>query len=159
MKSTRLTKVKVAPRLPKRDRKPQPCSRPNNKGHGPLIYKIVTPAEWSHAVATGVYLGSEHDIRDGFIHFSTAAQLRETARKYFSGKPDLLLIAADADRWTSSKGQDECEPAPVLRWEPSRGGDLFPHLYAPLWISDVRTVTPLALGQDDVPTIPSELSP
>jgi uncharacterized protein (DUF952 family) len=98
----------------------------------PLIYKICPRAEWEAAVVDGVYRGSAIDRRDGFVHFSTAAQVDETLRKHFAGQADLLLIAVD--------------PAllgPALRFEVSRGGELFPHLYADLPISLAREVTPL----------------
>src|SRR3974390_2568104 len=103
-----------------------------------IIYKIMTRAEWEEAEAAGVYRGSAHDARDGFIHFSAAAQLTETARKYFSGVPDLVLLAVDLNALGNSPSP---QPSPArgegaaphaLRWEPSRGGELFPHLYADL---------------------------
>jgi uncharacterized protein (DUF952 family) len=79
-----------------------------------------------------VFAGSPVDIRDGFIHFSTAAQVRETASRHFRGVADLLLVAVDDD-------------VVDLRWEPSRHGDLFPHLYGPLALTAVRWVRPLPL--------------
>lgn len=85
------------------------------------IYKICPVSAWREAEREGVYRGSAEDLRDGFIHFSTAAQVAETARKHFTGQSDLLLIAVDAD----ALGE-------ALRFEPSRGGDLFPHLYGTL---------------------------
>ena len=85
------------------------------------IYKIVPRASWDEALTSGVFTGSPVDVADGFIHFSTAAQLRETAAKHFHGVKDLLLVAADGDRLGEA-----------LKWEPSRGGDLFPHLYGSL---------------------------
>lgn len=99
------------------------------------IYKILAAAEWAHAQAAGVYEGSEHDRRDGFIHFSTAAQAAETAAKYFAGRTDLVLVTVDAAQL-------------ALMWEPSRGGALFPHLYGPLPIAAVVAVTALPLGAD-----------
>ncbi|MFN3233245.1 MAG: DUF952 domain-containing protein [Alphaproteobacteria bacterium] len=84
-----------------------------------LIYKICTRAEWDTALKEGAYRGSTVDLADGFIHFSTAAQARETAAKHFAGQADLLLIGVDPTKL----------PAAALKWEPSRGGDLFPHLY------------------------------
>jgi uncharacterized protein (DUF952 family) len=97
------------------------------------IYKICERRLWQTAEADGAFRGSADDIRDGFIHFSTAAQLAETAAKRFAEQPDLILIAVDAGRL-----------GPQLKWEPSRGGALFPHLYAPLPLDAVRWVRPLA---------------
>jgi uncharacterized protein (DUF952 family) len=96
------------------------------------IYKILPKLLWSEAESTGAFNGSPLDIADGFIHFSTAAQVRETARKHFAGVPDLLLVAVSA----GSLGE-------ALKWEPSRGGDLFPHLYGPLPVELALSVTPL----------------
>lgn len=95
----------------------------------PLVYKITTRAEWQQAEAAGVFQGSAVDRRDGFIHFSTAAQVPETARRHFAGQADLLLVAVDAR-------------AVALTWEPSRHGALFPHLYGPLPLSAVRGTEP-----------------
>ena len=96
------------------------------------IYKICEQASWRVALAAGQYRGSAVDQRDGFIHFSNAAQLVETAAKHFAGQTDLILVAVDGD----ALGEQ-------LKWEPSRGGDLFPHLYAPLPLSAVRWSRPL----------------
>ncbi|MCC2651283.1 MAG: dihydroorotate dehydrogenase [Microvirga sp.] len=101
------------------------------------IYKICPALLWRDAEAAGLFSGAPIDIQDGYLHFSTAEQVRETAARHFAGQSDLLLIAIDAD----SLG-------PALRYEPSRGGDLFPHLYAHLPLSAVRWVKPLPLGQD-----------
>lgn len=97
-----------------------------------LVWKIATRAQWEEAERLGRFEGAPVDLADGFIHFSTAAQLRETAAKHFAGQDDLLLIAVDG-------------PAlgPALKYEPSRGGALFPHLYAPLNLEAVRAVLPL----------------
>ena len=108
------------------------------------IYKIMPAAEWAAAKAAGVYEGSAHDRRDRFIHFSTAAQAAETAAKHFAGQPDLVLLAID--------------PAPLgpaLKWEPSRGGALFPHLYAPMPASAVIEAQGLPLGADGRHIFPS----
>jgi uncharacterized protein (DUF952 family) len=86
------------------------------------IYKICARREWDEARASGVYAGSAADRADGFIHFSTAAQLAATAARHFAGQADLVLVAVDPARL----------PPGALRWEPSRGGALFPHLYAVL---------------------------
>jgi uncharacterized protein (DUF952 family) len=118
------------------------------------IYKLMTRSEWEAAQAAGSYRGSAHDLRDGYIHFSTAAQLAETARKYFSGVPDLILLAADVDaleKALPSLGEK-------LRWEPSRGGDLFPHLYADLPASAVRNTVAIALAGDGTPLIPEDMT-
>ncbi len=96
------------------------------------IYKIVSEGEWRAAEAGGVYEGSAVDRRDGFIHFSTAAQAPETAAKHFAGAHDLLLVTVDASRLD-------------LKWEVSRGGQLFPHLHAALPMSAVLCVDPLPL--------------
>jgi uncharacterized protein (DUF952 family) len=101
------------------------------------IYKICPAALWRAAEQTGVFHGSEVDRRDGFIHFSTAKQAAETVARHFAGQNDLLLIAVDA----SALGER-------LRWEPSRGGALFPHLYGPLDLTAVRRVDSLPLGPD-----------
>lgn len=85
------------------------------------VYKLLTRAEWSAAEAKGLFEGSAVDLADGFIHFSTAAQAPETGRRYFSGMTDLVIVGFE----------DEALGA-GLKWEPSRGGDLFPHLYGPL---------------------------
>ena len=90
------------------------------------IYKIISRPDWDFARTLGQYHGSADDERDGFIHFSTAAQVRATARKHFAGRDDLVLLALD----TSQLGE-------ALKWEPSRGGELFPHLYAPMPVSAV----------------------
>jgi len=103
----------------------------------PTIYKICPAALWRDAERAGVFRGSEVDIRDGFIHFSTAAQALETAAKYFSGQSDLLLLYVD----TASLGDK-------LKWEPSRGGALFPHLYGELDLVAVTRADPLPLGSD-----------
>ena len=101
------------------------------------IYKICPRQLWQEAPLAGLFAGAPIDARDGFIHFSTAAQVAETAAKHFAGAADLLLVAVDA----SPLGE-------ALRWEPSRGGDLFPHLYGPLPLSAVLWVEPLPLGGD-----------
>lgn len=97
------------------------------------IYKICDQAAWRQAEAEGLFRGSPVDIRDGFIHFSTSAQLGETAAKHFAGQSDLMLIAVDTAALDGA-----------LQWEVSRGGDLFPHLYAPLPLAAVRWARPLS---------------
>jgi uncharacterized protein (DUF952 family) len=102
-----------------------------------VVYKIVATEEWAKAQAAGVFAGAAIDRADGFIHFSTAEQAPETAAKWFAGRDDLTLAAIDAD----ALGDD-------LRWEPSRGGTLFPHLYGALPMSAVVWSRPLPLGSD-----------
>ena len=170
--------------------------------HAKTVYKLLTAAEWEAAWAEGVYRGSEQDQRDGFIHLSTAAQIAETARKHFSGIPDLVVLAIDiamlenlhtphsgplpgelafassqpsetasasgcgwdreqavpaatASLLPGGEGQDEGQKP--LRWEPSRGGDLFPHLYAMLPSAAVQSATPAPLADDGTPIIPQDL--
>lgn len=101
------------------------------------LYKICTAREWAEAERSGAFTGSAVDLADGFIHFSTGKQAEETARRHFAGQTDLVLVAVAADALGDA-----------LKWEPSRGGDLFPHLYAPLTTSAAKTVTPLPLGTD-----------
>lgn len=107
-----------------------------------LIYKILPAGEWLQAKAKGLFEGSAIDLADGYIHFSTAAQAQETARRYFKDRPDLLLLAVPTD------GLGE-----ALKWEPSRGGDLFPHLYAPLAASAVVDARVLELDAEGVPVL------
>lgn len=101
------------------------------------IYKVLRQAEWAELKSAGLTDGAPVDVADGYVHFSTAAQLPETLRKRFSGEPELMLLACEAD----SMGQN-------LRWERSRGGDLFPHLYRQLQLSDVIWTRLLATGPD-----------
>lgn len=110
------------------------------------IYKITTRSEWNAARQSGVFMGSEDDRRDGFIHLSAEHQLAGTARKYFCGKADLVLIAFT----TTDFG-------PQLKWEPSRGGDLFPHLYAPLPVAKALWLRALPLGRDGEPLVSEAL--
>lgn len=111
-----------------------------------IVYKLTTAAEWREAVAVGAYAGSADDLRDGFVHLSTAAQLPATAAKYFRGIADLVLVAVDV----AVLGAD-------LWWEPSRGGDLFPHLYAPLPVSAALWARPVALDPAGLPLLPEDL--
>ena len=107
-------------------------SSPSSSSAGP----ICPAAIWREAEAAGAFRGAGIDLPDGYIHFSTAAQVRETAAKHFAGIVDLVLVAVDADAVAAD-----------LRWEPARG-DLFPHLYAELPVAAVAWVRPLALGAD-----------
>jgi uncharacterized protein (DUF952 family) len=112
-----------------------------------LIYKIASRALWQAAEAKGVFDGAPIDHADGYIHFSTAAQVVETADRHFAGQNDLLLIAIKADKL-----------GPALRYEASRGGDLFPHLYGPLPLDSVLWMRPLPLGADgkhEFPELPA----
>jgi uncharacterized protein (DUF952 family) len=102
-----------------------------------IIYKICPAAMWREAEASGTFAGAPVDLADGYIHFSTAEQAVETAAKHFSGQGDLLLVAVDA----AALGE-------ALRWEVSRGGALFPHLYAPLDPRSALWARPLPLGAD-----------
>ena len=101
-----------------------------------LIFKIVGREEWRAAEAAGVFIGAPADRADGFIHFSTAAQAAETAAKWFAGRRDLILAAVEADAL-----------GPALRWEPSRGGALFPHLYGALPLAAIVWTRPLPLDE------------
>jgi uncharacterized protein (DUF952 family) len=109
-----------------------------------VIFKIAQASEWQEAKRTGCFSGSEKDRADGFIHFSTSAQLAETLRRYYAGANDLLLIAVD-----------DTELGAALKWEhaPSRGED-FPHLYAPLQISAVKWTAPIAHDSKGIPIVP-----
>lgn len=102
-----------------------------------LIYHMCRRAEWQAAQSAGAYGGSSQDRADGFIHFSTAAQLEGSAAKHRAGQNDLVLIAVDPATLDGA-----------LKWEPARGGALFPHLYGALPIDKVRWVRALALGSD-----------
>ena len=111
------------------------------------LYKICEQASWRAAEQDGLYRGSEVDRRDGFIHFSTAGQLAETAARHFASKIDLVLVAIDGGAL-----------GPQLKWERSRGGDLFPHLYGMLPLSAVQWARPLPDEVDGRRVIP-ELDP
>ncbi len=107
------------------------------------VYKICTRAEWETAVADGRFEGSAVDVADGFIHFSTAEQAVETAQKHFAGQRDLVLVGVDVERLGSA-----------VNWEPSRGGALFPHLYAALPVSAAIWVKDLPLAPDGAHEFP-----
>jgi uncharacterized protein (DUF952 family) len=107
----------------------------------PLAYKIVPEPLWRTCEAAGRFTGSPVDRRDGYIHLSTATQVGDTAARHFAGQPDLLLVAVDTD------GLD-------VRWEPSRGGASFPHLYGDLPLSHVRWVESLPLDADGRHVLP-----
>ena len=101
-----------------------------------MIYKICTETEWADAEANGEFTGSAVDLADGFIHFSTKEQVSETARRHFAGQPGLVLVAVDPEVLGDA-----------LKWEPSRGGDLFPHLYDVLSADAATSVAPLPLDE------------
>ena len=111
------------------------------------IYKICPASAWREAERQGVYRGSADDIRDGFVHFSTASQVAETAKKHFFGQAGLFLIEVDADALGDA-----------LRWERSRNDELFPHLYGELDLGAVRGVQNLDTRADGSHAIP-ELKP
>ncbi len=102
-----------------------------------LIYKIVPADLWREAEKSGAFAGAPVDQRDGFIHFSTGAQVRATAAKHFAGQSDPLLVGVDPHKLGEN-----------LRFEPSRDGALFPNLYAPLATASVSFVRPLPLDAD-----------
>ena len=111
------------------------------------IYKICPAADWEAATRTGVFRGSHVDLRDGYIHFSTVAQVAETAAKHFAGQGDLVLVAVDA----AVLGDN-------LKWEPSRGGALFPHLYADLSVTAALWVRPLPVDENNRHVFPPEIN-
>jgi uncharacterized protein (DUF952 family) len=104
-----------------------------------LVFKILPEGDWLEACRHGAFRGSSDDIRDGFIHLSASHQLAGALAKYFRGQPDLILVAYRTNVLD-----------PALRWEPSRGGDFFPHLYAPLPTASALWQRPLQLGPEGV---------
>lgn len=112
--------------------------------HSRLIFNLCRRPDWEVALALREYRGSADDLRDGFIHFSTAAQVVESAARHRRGVADLLLLSVEA----AALGD-------ALRWEPSRGGQLFPHLYGPLPTATVLRADPLALGADGLHRFPA----
>ena len=111
-----------------------------------FIYKIATKEEWRAAEAAGRFDGAPIDVQDGFIHFSTARQVGETAARHFAGKGDLLLVEIDAHALGDA-----------LKYETSRGGDLFPHLHAPLDLASVTRSWPLPLDEEGNHVFPAEI--
>ena len=110
------------------------------------IYKICPETLWRAAERVGHFDGASIDLSDGYIHFSSGEQARETAARHFAGTKHLLLITVDAE----ALGEE-------LRWEPSRGGELFPHLYGSLPMSAVLHVAPLPLGADGLHVFPADI--
>ncbi len=120
-----------------------------------IIYHMCRADEWERALSSGSYPGSSQDAADGFIHFSTASQVVESAAKHRAGQDGLVLLTVDGDALSEA-----------LRWEPSRGGQLFPHLYAALPVPAVLRADPLPLGPDgrhafppSFPTSPEDIVP
>jgi uncharacterized protein (DUF952 family) len=111
------------------------------------IYRLLDASVWNAAQRSGSFAGTEHDVRDGFIHFSTAGQVAETAARHYAGRQDLVLLQVSAEKL-----------GPALRWEPSRGGALFPHLYGDLPVAAVERVDPLPLMADGRHQFPRDLT-
>jgi len=111
-----------------------------------MIYKIAPGELWREAEARGTFEGAPIDAEDGYIHLSAADQVRETAARYFGGIDDLVLVGIDADRLGDA-----------LKWEPSRGGAPFPHLYAPLSLADIAFARPLLLGAHGFHLFPADI--
>lgn len=107
------------------------------------IYKITPTAAWLTCQRTGLLPRAPIDQQDGFIHLSAAHQAQETAAKHFRNQPDLMLLEVDPDRL----------PEGALRWEVSRGGQPFPHLYAELPLSAVLRATPAPLDENGIPAL------
>ena len=112
-----------------------------------LIYKILSRAEWDAAKAVGRFEGSAVDRLDGYIHLSAVDQAQETAAKYFRGLEGLVLLGVEAE-----------DLGDALKWEASRGGALFPHLYRPLLAGEVLTEADLKLDADGVPQLGEHLA-
>jgi uncharacterized protein (DUF952 family) len=108
-----------------------------------IIYKILDTEVWRKAESAGIFHGAGIDLTDGYIHFSTATQAAETAARHFAGRSGLCLVAIDGDKL-----------GPALKFEPSRGGELFPHLYGPLALDAVLWVKPLSLAEDGTHCFP-----
>jgi uncharacterized protein (DUF952 family) len=121
----------------------RPHSSPEEDLALATIYKICSASAWREAERLGVYRGNADDARDGYIHLSNAAQVAGTLQKHYAGEKGLFLVAIDADVLGDA-----------LRWEPSRGGELFPHLYAELDFAAVKEVIDLPLRSDGTHVIP-----
>jgi uncharacterized protein (DUF952 family) len=109
------------------------------------VYRLISADDWQAAQVVGEFRGGAHDLRDGFIHFSTAEQLADTARIHYAGQPALLLLYVRTEALA---------PPAEWRWEASRGGALFPHLYGSLPITAVHRVEPLALDANGLHRLP-----
>ncbi len=107
------------------------------------IYKIMTNAQWAEFSAKGVFTGASIDLNDGYIHLSTASQVRETAAKHFGGQNNLMLVAIVGEKLGTA-----------LKFEVSRGGELFPHLYSSLTLEHVLWAKPLPLGATGLHVFP-----
>ena len=112
-----------------------------------LIYKICHAAEWTEAEGGGAYTGSAKDRADGFLHFSTAEQVRGTLERYYSGASDLVLLAVDP-----------LPLGPALKFEPSSGGALYPHLYGTLPLTAVRWAKPIRRSANGGFLLPQEFT-
>ena len=121
-------------------------SKPASTGNPAVVFKILSSSDWAEAQLRGSYAGSADDERDGFIHLSTGAQVAGTAARHFKHKPDLVLVALECAKLGGE-----------LVWEPSRGGALFPHLYAPLPVSAALWCKDMPLGTDGVPQVPGDI--
>lgn len=126
--------------------KPSDTPRTRALGDTPLIYKVTGKEAWAEAERLDAFTGSPDDIRDGFIHLSTAEQLAGTLAKYYAGRDDLVIAAVHPGRLGSA-----------LAWEAARGGALFPHLYGALALADVAWVLPLPLDRDGRHRLPEGL--
>lgn len=109
-----------------------------------MIYKVCSQSAWQAAVQTGHFAGAEIDLQDGYIHFSTGQQVKETVARHFAGQADLVLVAVDDQRLGEQ-----------LKWEVSRGGAEFPHLYTSLDLTVVHSVDDLPLGPDGTHVFPT----
>ena len=112
---------------------------------GRTIFKVLTREQWA-AAETGEPVQAPVDVADGYVHFSTAAQLQETLAKWFKGQEGCVLAAFDADDF-----------GPDLKWEKSRGGDLFPHVYCVVRAGQAQTLWLLEIGEDGAPLAPDEV--
>lgn len=112
---------------------------------GQTIYKVLTREQWE-AAEKGALVSAPVDVADGYVHFSTSAQLQETLGKWFSGQEGCVLAAFHADDF-----------GPDLRWEKSRGGDLFPHVYGPVRAHQAHALWLLELGEGGAPIAPDEV--
>lgn len=108
-----------------------------------LVYKIMTRRAWTDAEVSGAYIGSPLDLKDGFIHLSTAEQAHETARLHFRGQSDLIVVGFEAEGFGDG-----------LKWEPSRGGELFPHLYQALPVKGALSIDEVGLDAEMTPILP-----